>query len=213
MKVNSISNSIYFQGGLKKNLRQGEAALREYKEEFPYIKSNTYWIRRLNNINRKRRVENYTECNSIIDRYGYEISECRSALKYMEICGETRQKNLRKLMKYEKFGNCGEIKDIISENLDRKGIEHTKMRLDVQRGGGWGNNDHGFLVIGMKENADPSKPSTWGNKAVIIDGWMNFVLSTRDAIREYEKFFDAKYQTEPDTTKGLTSRLYFNKEG
>ena len=53
MKINSINNSIYFQGGLKKNLRQGEAALAKYKEEFPYIKSNTYWERRLKNINRK----------------------------------------------------------------------------------------------------------------------------------------------------------------
>ena len=214
MEINSVGNSIYFRGGLKKNLRQGERALCEFKEEFPYVKSSTYWHKRLNNINRKRRVEHYTGCDFIIMGYDDKIEELRSTLNSMRLMGQDCLENLRRIMREEKFGNCEEAADIISANLNRAGIEHKKMRLDIQRRAGWGNDDHAFIVIGMDKKAIPSQPSTWGNKAVIIDGWMNFVLSAKDGLSEYERFFDAKYiDPRKDTTKGLTPRFYFSEIG
>ena len=191
MKVNSISNSIYFQGGLKKNLRQGERVLREFKSEYPYLKSNTFWQTRLDNMKYKKGA-NYTKYQYIIDDYADKVRDSRRNINN----SENRLETIRQEIAGTKCGNCGEAIEMISEILDSKGIEHKECGFRIIKGRSMGS-DHVFTVIGMDEKGDITDPSTWGNKAVIVDGWMNFVLSAPDAIREYAKFFDAKYRRKP----------------
>ena len=109
---------------------------------------------------------------------------------------DNAREEFKRSMKSYGFGNCGENSIVISEALDKKGIEHKEVCFYIKRVYSC-ESDHIFSVIGTKENADFTDPSSWGNNAVIIDGWMNFALSVPDAIREYENFFMAKYNKAP----------------
>lgn len=182
MRINPVSNLIYFQGGLKKNLRQGEAVLREFKREYPYLKSNTLWQRRLDNME-KRRNMSLSECREIIEDYGYQIGCARlDALNEQE-----DPRELGKRIISDGFGNCGETSKVISAKLDEQGIENKRIGFEIK------GKNHVFNVIGMNKNGSVNQPATWGKNAVIVDGWMNFVLSVSDAIREYEKFYGARH--------------------
>lgn len=191
MKVNPINNSIYFQGGLKKNLHQGERVLKKFKSEYPYLNSNTFWQGRLDNMKYKKGA-NYTKYQYAIDNIEDIIRAARSNI----FESDNSIKTMKQELAGKGYGNCGEVADLIAEKLDREGIKHEELGFRVMKGRSRGNN-HVFSVIGLDKIASLHDPSTWGNKAVIIDGWMNFVLSAPDAIKEYEKFFDAKHRKRP----------------
>lgn len=193
MKINPITNNIPFNGGLKNNLRQGESVLREFKKDFPYIKSFTLWQHRLDHF-KKDDDDKLEECQFVALRYADEIDDLRLYMNLIDSFNNDREKHIKCLqdeVKQRGCGNCGEITEIISGKLREKGIKHMNVRLNMVQGNSFEN--HAFNVIGMNKKADPKKPSTWGNNAVIIDGWRNFVLSAKDGIREYEKFYDTRH--------------------
>ena len=191
MKINFVTNNIYFKGGLKTNLRRGEKVLKEYKKEYPYLKSSTHWQQRIDKMEDKRGGD-FAKCQIIIDQYDNKINDMRIAVE----SSIRPKKELKKLIAQHNLANCGEITDIISEILRKKKIKHKQVGFDIWDGFSTGK-DHIFCVIGTKKKADLTNPSTWGNSAVIIDGWLNFVLSIPDAIREYENFYMAHHRPAP----------------
>ena len=191
MKINPITNNIYFKGGLKKNLRQGEGVLKEYKKQYPCVKSSTFWQQRLDRIKDKRKGD-FMKCQIIIDEYGNSINDMR----YLVELSARPKTELKKTLAQQKIANCGEITNIISDILRKKKIKHKQVGFYIYTGDSTGK-DHLFCIIGVKKKADMTNPSTWGNSAVVIDGWMNFALSVPDAIREYENFYMAHHRSAP----------------
>jgi len=193
MKITPVTNNTSFYGGLKKNLRRGESILADFKKEYPYIKSFTFWQQRLDHFDNKDKKKlrksqciamYYSDRIDVLRKKINEIESLNDKDKYIEC--------LKNEVRENGFGNCGEIVQIISDELDKRDIPHKNIKFTIT-GGKNTFKDHVFTVIGMKKNAIPSEPHTWGNNAVIIDGWRNFVLSVPDGIREYEKFYQAKY--------------------
>jgi hypothetical protein len=88
--------------------------------------------------------------------------------------------------KQNKFANCGEKVYYIYNELNKKGVTNQSI---VEISGNSNDKNHVFNVIGMVENADITKPETWGQNAVIIDAFENKIGSVYKNLRFYEKAF------------------------
>ncbi len=71
-------------------------------------------------------------------------------------------------------GNCGESANVAFEVLRRAGIQ--ARIFNSANGGG-----HEFVVMGLSEKADPDDPSTWGEDARVVDGWIGRSLTPEEA--------------------------------
>src|SRR5438105_2971237 len=71
-------------------------------------------------------------------------------------------------------GNCCESANVAYEALRRAGIP---ARLFNTSSGG----AHEFVVIGLNANADPNDPTTWGENARVVDGWIGRSLTPQEA--------------------------------
>ena len=56
--------------------------------------------------------------------------------------------------------------------------------------------NHAFTVIGLKQNADITKPNTWGKDAVIVDAWTKTVKRANEGIEYIKEIF--KYNPEKE---------------
>ena len=61
------------------------------------------------------------------------------------------------------WGNCMECAASSADKLHRKGVSNVEV---MSRAG-----THAFVVIDRDPYSDPADPSTWGNRAIIVDGW------------------------------------------
>ena len=64
------------------------------------------------------------------------------------------------------YGNCFEKACIAGIQAANHGAQPVEI-FQLQ------GRDHAFTVIGRANGSDPADPRTWGNKAVIVDGWNN----------------------------------------
>ena len=207
MNINNFNKNISFLGGLKKNLRLGEKVLHDFKKDFPYITSSSLWRERKNRVE-ERENKPLFECRKIINLYSVKIKKMRESLEGRPNSEDKRTYNerLREEVQKRGYGNCGEISDLLSSYLKQRGIEYRDMSVVIQCPKRYGYKDHTFKVIGMEKYANPRRPDTWGNNAVIIDGWRNFVLSVPDGIREYEKLYGTEHR------KNNSNFLFFDRK-
>ncbi len=88
-----------------------------------------------------------------------------------------------------RVGNCCESANVALEVLRRAGI--PARLFNAATGGA-----HEFVVIGLKPNADPNDPTTWGEDARVVDGWIGNALTPTEAF-ENKHIFN-KRTTSPD---------------
>jgi len=84
-------------------------------------------------------------------------------------------------------GNCCESANVALEALRRAGIDARLFNTAI--GGG-----HEFVVIGLAPNADPNDPSTWGENARVIDGWIGHSLTPAETF-EQKHIFNGQHTT------------------
>jgi hypothetical protein len=77
--------------------------------------------------------------------------------------------------------NCWEDSVIIKNSLLEKGENPHNFQMVVTNENGDEYN-HYSTVFGLKKEAKIENPSTWGTKAVIVDGWKGIVMKASDAL-------------------------------
>jgi hypothetical protein len=165
---------------LTQNLYNGEKVLKEFKSEFPYIKSNTKYN---TIIERHKDDERYAGIIPLLRGQ----SQLSGLVVYQMRNSYNAQKNklgyLKQAVKFLKVANCQECAFLIHDKLDKAGIPSQNIRVNFEQKNGFDTTkNHAFTVIGMDKKADFSNPKTWGKNAVIIDGWSNMVTRVREGI-------------------------------
>ena len=83
------------------------------------------------------------------------------------------------------YGNCGEVSMCIGGR-----IAETDPKVNVEGFSPGGGINHGFIVVGRDPKTDSSKPMTWNDSAIIVDGWLGRV---EQANQYYAQGKDLKY--------------------
>lgn len=174
---------------LKTNLKIGQRVIKDFKKDFPYLTSNTRFDLFLSSIeNREGLPRPYLKYLLHLSKIS-KIIEKNRMLTYgmFPDSNESLFKKLSAVLRVNKYANCGESADIIRYKLQKEGVDaHNIICTDLP-----GSNNHVFSIFGLGKDAVADAPSTWGNKAVIVDGWCNIVMKAKDAIEYYENIFKA----------------------
>lgn len=179
---------------LTQNLYNGERILREFKSEYPYIKSNTRYNVL---IDKHRDNEKFAGILPML-RAQSQISGL-TVMQIRNIYNSSREKinTLKNVVKYTKVANCQEQTFLIHDKCKNAGIPAINVRLNFEQKNGFDTTkNHAFTVIGMKKNADVSDPKTWGKNAVIIDAWSNMVKRVHEGIDIIKETFRFDPNTE-----------------
>lgn len=183
MKNNSL-NTVSF-GSIKPQMRAAEMVLKTFNKEMGPIKSSTKIDTKISSHNSNEKYSEIIECLKIIkDKLFRQIDTPEVDDLYgksYKSFGEAAETFKAHIKNNDGKTNCREIPIIIMNMLQKKGIKSECFEMSPQIMGAGGS--HSSVVIGLKKNADISKPSTWGNKAIIIDGWKNIVLKAQDGLR------------------------------
>lgn len=172
---------------ITQNLYNGERILKEFKSDFPYIKSNTrYNI----SINRHKDDSRYSD---LIPRLRGQ-SQFNGLVTFEMRCGyensNKKSEYLNKAVKQTKIAGCQECSFLIHERCKKAGIPSQNIRMEVVQSNGFDTDrNHAFTLIGFNKDADLSNPKTWGKNAVIIDGWANIVTKAQEGIEYLKQLF------------------------
>ena len=188
-------NGVQNRRIITQNLYAGEKVLKCFNSDFQNLQSNT--------------------------RYNLLIENHKNDLKYSDLLPKLKGKSilaglkmngirvsynnapnkinyLKKAVKFQKVANCQERAFLVHNELNNMGIQSQNIRLNfIPKDGQDINKNHAFTVIGMAENADPAKPKTWGENAVIVDAWANIVKRASDGLEYLKGLF--KYNPEVET--------------
>ena len=77
------------------------------------------------------------------------------------------------------YGNCFLITSCIGGQ-----VAGTDPEINVELFKSGGGVDHTFVVVGRDPKTDVSKPMTWNESALIVDGWKGFVAEARQYYAE-----------------------------
>ena len=103
----------------------------------------------------------------------------------------------------ENAANCGEQATLLQDVFLKNGKEAHLVGIYF-----YNNNNtsaaeddvinHGFVVSGLRADADITDPKTWGNEAVVTDPWSNVVLGAREALEYFRMMFgiDSEHYSE-----------------
>jgi len=92
-------------------------------------------------------------------------------------------RGFRKLIKSTGLANDTEHMHILNDTLTIKGFQPRKARLRVENLDGEIVCQH-FNLIGLSKGADVTDPTTWGSKAIVVDGWNRTVKPAREALND-----------------------------
>ncbi|MCM1265803.1 MAG: hypothetical protein NC200_06350 [Candidatus Gastranaerophilales bacterium] len=173
---------------VKQKLRLGEQVLKDFKSEYPYIRSNTL-------INTKiEKHQNDARYSSILPKLsgrsclaGLKIQGLRYNYERSSQSIEVLQKGIKK----DKSANCKECATLIFDKLVKRGEKPQNIKFDIVSESEKSKpKNHTFTVIGLAENADITKPHTWGKNCVIVDGWANIVQKAQDGVEYLKELFN-----------------------
>lgn len=174
--------------GLKENLRTGEKVYREFKKEFPLLRSNTFVQSKIAQHRFSRKFKTLIpKLQQLSYSYGSGVEYSRSQIKESYPGLGVYIKDLKNVLARTKYANCGDGSHIMQFELLKKGEKPHLISMTVKDlifGHPVKNGDHEFAVFGLKKGAKLDNPKTWGNEAVVVDPWSNIVMQARDAIEE-----------------------------
>lgn len=183
LSQNLMTNNVSF-GSIKAEKRICEDTLREFHKKYPQeFQSNTKVDLKIS----KRQLDfsDWLKYNSVSEKHGRAVSAARNDYYKEYNSWESYIEALKKATNKHKAANCGEQADLLTDEFFKKGLEVHKVQVEYKPIA-----DHAFLVFNAKENADWTNPKTWGNKAIIVDPWSNFVLQAREALEQFTKAFN-----------------------
>lgn len=187
--LNSNTNSNISFGSLKENLRLGEDVYRDFKKEFPYLRSNTFLGSKIVQYQGSDRFEKIRpKIERLADKYDLKIGENRSNFYGVDTFEEFVS-NIKKIISKNKCANCGEQANIMQYELLKKSTDPHLISMEVEyplSGMVKEYGSHEFAVFGLKKGARLDNPKTWGQEAVVVDPWVNRVMPANEAIEYYK---------------------------
>ena len=190
---------------VNQNLRLGEKVLKEFKREYPYLKSNSMINVRMKRfqvgmkcVAKRDGVERFAEVNrkwqdlapmlkgkSVVT--GFNIFNMRNSY----FLNKNKLDFLTNYMGKEKTANCRECSFVIYDKLKKLGLEPQNVKIEViDTNLDKVVDNHAFTVFGLSKNADIAKPHSWGKNAVIVDAWSNIVKKSQDALEYMKTLFN-----------------------
>lgn len=136
-----------------------------------------------NFLNREEKVANFSDPQFNVKLYQF-VAEIRTKLCTLtenEYC-QKKSPSLdrftgclaqRKAVEEFSIGNCGELSSLAIEYLSRHHKDLSFELVRIPRFKDYG--DHVFIAINRYPFSDLDNPSTWGNKAVILDCWTRMI--------------------------------------
>lgn len=195
--INLYTNNTQHKSQLKQNMRTAEAVLREFKQEHPYLRSNTFVQTRITeNLDKPYLKALYDGLKRLQNKNDSIVSNLRKDMNASLLATKEDYLLLEKqLLKKAHAGNCDECADMIQYALQKQNIKNhigvQKVALKAYDGIYYSNHKaHAFNIIGLKKTADLANPKTWGNNAVIIDGWKNMYGKAMDMLEYYKQLFN-----------------------
>lgn len=194
---------------VKQNLRLGEKVLKEFKQEYPYLKSNSMINTRMyrfqtnmQEIAKRDGIERFTEVNQKWQDVA-PLLKGKSALTGFNIynmrnnsaSANNQLEYFTKYMKRHRTANCRECSYVIYDKLKQMGQEPQNVKLNIFDKTTNQVDNHAFTVIGLDKNADITNPHTWGKNSVIVDAWCNIVKKSQDGIEYMKNLFSAGKDT------------------
>lgn len=184
--------SIVPNRSLKQNLRVGEEVCRAFKNEFPVLRSNTLVAVKID------KHAGNSKFRSIIAKLKDIQYKYESGIKYdlnvkmMWLNSKPGEyvTNLKKTIAAGRYANCPQHAIVNGSELLKRGESPHLISLkilDIVTGRPIDTRAHVFPVFGLKENAWPNIPQTWGNKAVVADTWANRVMPAGEAVEYYKE--------------------------
>jgi len=191
-QVNFNSN-ISFQS-IKPTIRVGEDVVRSIRNDLPGLKSCTMIVMKM------EQHENNIKYDHIRLKLYNLIRKKLSGIKYFRNYGYIPDGRLKE--RAMRLGNaeCEVHSDLVNDELIKRGKNPKKLQFEIidneladklekrpfhRRSC----NDHSFVVLDIKENADLNDLETWGNNAVIVDSLVGIAESAFDAIQRYKMIF------------------------
>lgn len=189
---------------VKQNLRLGEKVLKDFKQEYPYLKSNSMINVRMNRFDAN--IKDGTKRNGVVyfqkvNRQWQDLAPLlkgKSALtgfniynmRNNSVSAQNKLEYITNYMKIHRNANCRECSFVIYDKLKQIGHEPQNIKLDIiDIKTNKPIENHAFTVIGLDKNADITKPHTWGKNSVIVDAWCNIVQKTQDGIEYMKNLF------------------------
>ncbi len=115
----------------------------------------------------------------------------------------------RKSVEEYPIGNCGELTQLAFEYLVRSNKDLKIEMVEIPQYQNYGN--HGFLVINRDYNSKINDPTTWGNKAVILDCWTRMIYPAKESMNLLENWEETDNKTGFVTLKPYNyEKQYFN---
>lgn len=105
-------------------------------------------------------------------------------------------RDLKLAIKKYNVADCGHRTDVVIGSLNKDGRNAQKIEMIVLDSAGKQKANHLFPVMGMKKGANIDKPETWGDNAVIVDAWANFVMKAQEGLDYIKQFTGFNAQKE-----------------
>lgn len=189
---------LYIQPTLKSNLRIGEKVLKEIRQEFPFLRSATFVHAKIEKLKINPNFEKIkVQSNRLESRYNEGVFVTRSQLSEDMDCFEFVRKS-KEVYESQNFANCGENSFLAFVGLYKHDQKPTVLTLEVQKRFlgifyiKMPDKNHQFPIFGLKKGAKISNPATWGEKAVVVDPWVNIVMPAKEALEYLKDFLGVK---------------------
>ena len=181
-----------------------EKMLQNYRKEYPkYFHSNS----RIEYLSaRHKSDEKYNKISAQLEKlakkYSAEIERTRAQYKEHYASWDDFIESIDRATTRYKAANCQEQAILLQDIFLKHGKEAHIVSIVLQDKNGntkEKNATHVFVVTGLKKDAKPQNPDSWGNKAIIVDPWANFIISAKEGLDYYTRAFN--YNPKEDTIK------------
>lgn len=190
--ITKSQNKISFTS-IKPQKLLGESALKVFKAEMGYLKSASKIDYKMDLAENKRTLSKKLKCKlinnlcklkvEINDRF---IGDDITALNFKSY-DELKEKLITNIKSKGNKADCFEDAILIYIYLLSKKVKPHNLEIVVHRKDAYFDiANHFTTVFGLKENADITKPATWGSKAVIVDAWANIVEPAKNALEKIQ---------------------------
>lgn len=170
------------------NLQEGRKVLKLFNKTFPNVESSSMVQLRASMtkdpIMKQTLMHKLEELDS---RLNLLRNDVYTSLKPNDTFSHY-VRDLKQAIKKYNIADCGHRTDVVIGSLNKDGKNAQKIEMVVLDSSGKKEANHLFPVMGIKKGANIDDPETWGENAVIIDAWANFVMKAQEGLDYIKRF-------------------------
>lgn len=194
VKQTDLNLIPYYKTDIKTTFKICYQTLSDFKKEYYPLKSATYICELKKQAKRRGDIEEFNRLEEKKREYSGKIKKMRREIfSHGVISPAEKTEKLRQYIKENgSFMNCQECADLMLDMLHKKGVVAENLCLITLNSDKNRVNyaEHVFTIAGLDPKADISNPETWGQNAVIVDGWAGICMKANEGIKYYNNFFN-----------------------